>query len=80
MAAKAAALDAYAGVLEGAVRVERNGSTELSGRDPALGPVTIVGGRHGLSGARSAPGAPGVRQLLEALAAHGGDPALEGAW
>ena len=44
----AAALDGYAGVLEGAVRVERNGFTVLSGRDPALGPVTVVGGRHGI--------------------------------
>ena len=76
----AAAIDGYAGVLAGAVRAERNGFTVLSGRDPALGPVTIVGARHGLCGARSAPDAPGVRLLLEAICAHGGDPALEGAW
>lgn len=76
----AAALAAYARVLEGSVRSERNGVPVLSGRDPALGPVTVVGGRHGISGARSAPDASGVRQLLEALDAHGGDPALEGAW
>jgi len=74
------ALAAYAGVLEGAVRVDREGFTVLSGRDPALGPVTIVAGGRGLSGARSAPAAPGLQQLLEALGAHGGDPALEGAW
>ena len=74
------ALAAYAGVLEGAVRVERDGFTMLSGRDPALGPVTIVLGRRGMSGARSAPTVPGVRELLEALGAPGGDPALEGAW
>lgn len=73
-------LEAYAGVLEGAARGRRNGLLFLSGRDPALGPVTIVGGRHGLSGARSAADAPGVQQLLEAIAAHGGDPSLEGAW
>jgi hypothetical protein len=76
----AAALAAYARVLAGEVRVERNGFTVLSGRDPALGPVTIVGGRHGISGARSAPDSPGVQRLLESLVAHGGDPALEGAW
>jgi hypothetical protein len=76
----AAALDAYAGVLEGAVRGERNGLPVLSGRDPALGPVTIVGGRDGINGARSAPDAPGVQQLLESLGAPAGDPALEGAW
>lgn len=76
----AATLEAYAGVLEGAARDGRNGLLILSGRDPDLGPVTIVGGRHGLSGARSAAGAPGVQQLLEALAAPGGGPAPEGAW
>lgn len=76
----AAALDAYAAVLEGAVRVERNGLAVISGRDPALGPVTIAGGRRGISGARSAPDAPGVQRLIELLGAHGGDPALEGAW
>jgi len=74
------ALEAYAGVLEGAARVERDGFTVLSGRDPALGPVTIAVGRRGMSGARSAPAAPGVRELLEALGAPGGDPALEGVW
>ena len=73
-------LEAYAGVLEGAARVERDGFTVLSGRDPALGPVTIAVGDRWLSGARSAPAAPGVRELLEALGAHGGDPAQEGAW
>jgi hypothetical protein len=76
----ATALEAYAGMLEGPVRVERDGVSVLSGRDPALGPVTIAVGRRGMSGARSAPTAPGVRELLEALSAHGGDPALEGAW
>ena len=76
----APALDAYAGALGGAVSVERNGFRVLSGLDPALGPITIVGGRHGMSGARSAPGAHGLQDLLESVAAHGGDPALEGAW
>jgi hypothetical protein len=76
----AAALDAYAGVLEGTVRSQRNGLLVLSGRDPALGPVTIVGGRNGINGARSAPDAPRVQQLLESLGAPGGVPALEGVW
>jgi len=76
----AAALEAYAGVLEGTVRSERNGLPVLSGRDPALGLVTIVGGRNGISGARSEPDAPGVQQLLESLGAPGGNQALEGAW
>jgi hypothetical protein len=76
----AAALDAYAGVLDGAVRSERNGLLVLSGRDPALGPVTIVGGRDGISGARSTPDAPGVQQLLGSIGAPGGVPTLEGVW
>ena len=76
----AAALDAYAGVLEGIVRSERNGLLVLSGRDPALGPVTIVGSRDGISGARSTPDAPGVQQLLGSIGAPGGVPALEGVW
>jgi hypothetical protein len=75
----AAALTAYAGVLEGAVLAERDGFMVLSGRDPALGPVSIVGGPRGMSGARSAPDAPGVRALLDSLGAPGGDPAQEGA-
>ena len=63
------------------MRSERNGYRVLSGRDPALGPVTIVGGRHGHQrGAVGARQAPGVQDLLEAIGAHGGDPALEGAW
>ena len=74
----AAALDGYARVLEGAVRLERNGLTVLSGRDPALGPVTLVGSRRGLCGARAAPDAPGVNALLEALDARVGSPALDG--
>ena len=76
----AAALDAYERVLEGAVRGERHGFTVLSGRDPFLGPVTILGGRDVICGARSAPETPRVRELLEDVAGHGGDPALEGAW
>jgi hypothetical protein len=79
-ASVAATLDAFAGVLEEAVRSERDGLPVLAGRDPALGPLTLVGGRSGIIGARAAPGAPGVLQVLDALAAHGGDPALEGAW
>jgi hypothetical protein len=51
-----------------------------SGRDPALGPVTIVGGRDGINGARSAPDAPGIQLLLDSLGAPGGVPALEGVW
>jgi len=39
-----------------------------------------MGGRNGISGVRSASDAPGIRQLLESLAASGGDPALEGTW
>jgi len=76
----AVVLDRYADVLEATVRSERDGLPVLSGRDPALGLVTIVGGRNGIRGARSAPDAPGVRQLLESLGAPGGVPALEGAW
>jgi len=76
----AAALNGYAGVLEGTVRSERNGLLVLSGRDPALGPVTIVGGRDGINGARSAPDAPGVQLLLDSLGAPGGGTALEGVW
>ena len=76
----AAALESYAPLLEGAVRGERSGCMVLSGRDPALGPVTILGGRRGISGARSAVDAPGLLELLESIGAHGGDPAQEGAW
>jgi hypothetical protein len=61
------------------VLAERDGSLVLSGRDPALGPVSIVGGRRGMSGARSVPDAPGVRALLDSLGAPGGEPAQEGA-
>jgi hypothetical protein len=41
--AVARALDAYAAVLEAAVRSERNGYRVLAGRDPAHGPVLLVG-------------------------------------
>jgi len=37
------AFDAYAAVLEAAVRSEHNGYRVLTGRDPALGPVVLVG-------------------------------------
>lgn len=39
----AAALEAYAAVLEGPVRGVINGYRMLSGRDPALGPVVLAG-------------------------------------
>jgi len=74
------AFDAYAAVLEGAVRSERNGCRVLTGRDPALGPVLLVGSWHGISGARSAPDKAGVQDLLEAIIAHGGNPDAEGVW
>lgn len=78
--AAAAALEAYAGVLAGAIRSERNGHPVLTGRDPAHGPVILVGGSHGISGARAAPDLPGISSLLEALVEHGGDQEQEGVW
>ena len=75
-----AALEAYAGALEGPVRAARDGLAALSGRDPALGPVTIAVDRRGLRGARAAPDAPGVQQLLESLGASPGGQPPEGAW
>jgi hypothetical protein len=71
---------AYAAVLEAAVRSERNGYRVLTGRDPAHGPVLLVGSRHGISGARSAPGQAGIQDLLEVISAHGGNPDAEGVW
>lgn len=75
-----AALAAYAPVLAGAARSERNGYRVLAGRDPDLGPVLLVGGLHGISGARTTPESAGIQELLEAINAHGGDPEAEGAW
>ncbi len=75
-----AALGTYADVLEKAVRSERNGQRILTGRDPALGPVILVGGRCWISGARSTPDTLGILDLLETISTHGGDPAQEGAW
>jgi hypothetical protein len=75
-----ATLDAYALALEGAVLSESDGRPVLSGRDPALGPVLLIGSSHGIAGARSAPDAPGLRDLLETLSARGGDPQREGEW
>lgn len=79
-APSAAAIDAYAGVLEAPVLGEHKGLRVLTGRDPALGPVILLGGRQGIGGARSAADTPGLRDLLEAISAHGGDPDREGAW
>jgi hypothetical protein len=79
-AAAAAAATVYAAVLEGATHGERGGFAVLSGRDPALGPVTLLRGPYGICGARAAPDAPGLLELLEALGARGGDPAREEAW
>jgi hypothetical protein len=76
----AAALDAYAGVLEAPVLGEHKGLRVLTGRDPALGPVILLGGRQGIGGARAAADTPGIRDLLETISAHGGDPDREGAW
>lgn len=76
----AAAFDAYAAVLGGAVRSERDGYRVLAGRDPDLGPVLLVVGRSGISGARSAPEDAGILDLLEAINAHGGDRDAEGNW
>jgi hypothetical protein len=79
-APSAAALDAYAGVLEAPVLGEHKGLRVLTGRDPALGPVILLGGRQGIGGARAAADTPGIRDLLETIGAHGGDPDREGAW
>jgi hypothetical protein len=79
-AASAAALDAYAKVLEAPAFGEHRGLRVLTGRDPALGTVTLLGSSHGIAGGRAAPDAPGLLDLLEAIGAHGGDPDGEGAW
>lgn len=73
-----AVLDAYARVLTGAERSERNGFQTLAGVDPALGPVSLAGNARGIFGARAAPGAPGLQELLEALGGPWGDPPEEG--
>jgi hypothetical protein len=76
----AAALDAYAGILAGVVRGERNGYRVLTGRDPALGPVVLLGSGRGISGARSVPENGGLLDLLEIINAHGGEQDSEGIW
>jgi len=76
----AAALDAYANVLEAPMFGEHKGLRVLTGRDRALGPVILLGGRQGIGGARAAADTPGIRDLLETISAHGGDPNEEGAW
>jgi len=76
----AAALDAYARVLEAPVLGEHKGNRVLTGRDPALGPVILLDGSQGIGGARAAADTPGIRDLIEAISAHAGDPELEGSW
>ena len=78
--ADSAAFEAYAGVLGSAAFSEHRGRRFLTGRDPALGPVTLLAGTRSLAGARAPADTPGLLDLLEALGAHGGDPAGEGAW
>jgi hypothetical protein len=74
------ALEAYAKTLEAPMFGEHKGLRVLTGRDPALGPVILLGGRQGIGGARAAADTPGIRDLLETISAHGGDPDREGAW
>ncbi|HEY5998593.1 MAG TPA: DUF6599 family protein [bacterium] len=60
-------LAGYARALEGAALGERDGRPLLVGRDPALGPVVLLGGAGGIAGARSSPDAEGILELLATL-------------
>lgn len=66
----AAVLESYAAALEKPTGGERDGARWLAGRDPVLGPVTLLCGRRGIVGARAPADAPGLWQLLEALGAE----------
>ena len=64
-------LDAYAPALEGAVRSVRDGRQALVGRDPALGPVALLGSGHAIAGARSGQADAGLWELLATLLGGG---------
>jgi hypothetical protein len=66
-ASAAETLSRYRTTLEGAKLELRDGDQVLSGRDPVLGPVTLLARQDTLVGARSAPDAPGLLPFLRSL-------------
>jgi hypothetical protein len=68
-------LEAYGAVLEKPESGSREGRRYLAGIDPALGPVVLLAGERGISGARSTPDKPGVWELLMKLSPLAGPPA-----
>jgi hypothetical protein len=62
-------LSAYGAILEGAQRSVSGGRQVLAGRDPRLGPVTLVAGGGGIAGACTPPGTPALDAALAALVA-----------
>jgi hypothetical protein len=63
----AAAVKAYGKVLEGAEGVRISEAEGLTGRDPNLGPVTVLARGTGLVGVLGRPDAPGVAEALTGL-------------
>ncbi len=74
-----AALERYAAVLEGLVREQRGGSLIVDGRDPALGPTTLVQEGRRLAGARAARSNE-IVELIGRILAQDEGAADDGSW